>query len=270
MTRIFLFFALIFHITSFASETGFIFFGDAGTGSPTQYEVAKSMNKFCSHSKCDFVNLLGDNFYPSGVQNLNDRLWEQAFELPYALLNIPFYVLLGNHDYKGNVEAQIQYSKKSSKWHMPSRYYTFSKGPVDFFFLDTNQFNKAQRKWLSEALEASKNTWKIVCGHHPVYSYGGHGNSDELQEELLPIIEGKVDFYLAGHDHNKQVIEKKSSSITYIVSGAGSQTDPIKKSRPAIYTSDELGFGHFLISEDRAILTILDRNGNPDYAQTFN
>lgn len=252
-----------------ATETGFLFFGDAGTGSKEQFQVGKSMVDFCKTSKCDFVTLLGDNFYPSGVKHTKDPLWKSAFESPYADLNILFYAILGNHDYRGNIKAQLEYGKISNKWKMPNRYYSLSQGPVDFFFLDTNDFNSTQRDWLKKALSSSQNPWKIVCGHHPIYSYGGHGNSEELQKELLPLIEGKVDFYLAGHDHNKQVIKKNSSSITYIVSGAGSQSDPLEKSRKAIHASSELGFAHFLISDDKAILTILNKKGLPEYTQSF-
>ncbi len=260
---------LLLTVTSYATETGFLFFGDAGTGNKDQYRVAKSMTKFCENSTCDFVALLGDNFYPSGVSSVNDAQWKTAFELPYKDLGLIFYAALGNHDYKGNIEAQINYSKKSKIWKMPSSYYSFSKGDADFFVIDTNHFNKTQREWLEAEIENSTASWKIVYGHHPVYSYGSHGNSDELEEELLPIIEGNVDFYLSGHDHTKQVIEKKSSDITFIVSGAAGQTEPKKRSRTAIYNSSSLGFAHFLITKSKAILKIMDAKGDVDYSQTF-
>ena len=55
---------------------------------------------------------------------------------------------LGNHDYGtdtigvGNSIHQINYTKKSKsdgkKWIMDDYYYTFKKGNVEFFVLDTN------------------------------------------------------------------------------------------------------------------------------------
>ncbi|MBM4316877.1 MAG: hypothetical protein FJ116_05295 [Deltaproteobacteria bacterium] len=269
MKLFFLILLIILTSLGTGAETGFLFFGDTGTGSTNQMKVAQAMANFCEDVKCDFVASLGDNFYPSGVTDTRDPLWKTAFEIPYSPLNIPFFALLGNHDYQGNIEAQINYSKKSQQWKMPSQYYTYSKGPVDFFVLDTNKFNKSQREWLAESLDNSKKPWKVVCGHHPIYSFGEHGNSEELKEELLPIIEGKVNFYLSGHDHNKQVIQKKSSNITFIVSGAASQTSPLNKNRSMVFGSDKLGFAHFLISDKKATLMVLDRNGAAEYTQQF-
>ena len=43
---------------------------------------------------------------------------------------------------KNNSEIQVQYGilsqKQGKKWVMPSKYYTFTKGNIDFFVLDTN------------------------------------------------------------------------------------------------------------------------------------
>lgn len=37
-------------------------------------------------------------------------------------------MVAGNHDYEGNITAQLEYSKKSPRWFFPSLYYT--KGNV--------------------------------------------------------------------------------------------------------------------------------------------
>ena len=42
-------------------------------------------------------------------------------------LECDWYVALGNHDYKGEVQAEIAYSKISRRWNMPARYFAVTK-----------------------------------------------------------------------------------------------------------------------------------------------
>jgi tartrate-resistant acid phosphatase type 5 len=261
---------LLLGLNIYAGETGFLLFGDTGTGESPQYQVARGMEQFCKDQKCDFVTLLGDNFYPTGVNGVRDTQWQTAFEAPYQNLDMPFYVALGNHDYLGDVEAQIKYTEVSDKWYLPSRYYSFSRGDIDFFVVDTNDFDSTQQSWLKKALKKSKKPWKIAFGHHPIYSNGSHGGSQDLQENLLPLLEGQIDLYLCGHDHSRQVIEKKSSDITFIVSGAGAKGEPVRGSRKSLFDSDKLGFAHLLVTKSKAILKMLDQNGAVEYQYTLN
>ena len=59
----------------------------------------------------DFVLGVGDNFYPRGIDFLhgkNDKRFNQTFEDVFIgdeLKNMPFYLVAGNHDYEGDVEA---------------------------------------------------------------------------------------------------------------------------------------------------------------------
>ena len=74
-----------------------------------------------------FVVSTGDNFYEDGVASVTDPTWKASFEDVYSapsLLQVPWIVALGNHDYRGNVDAQIEYSKSSSRWRMPARSFT--------------------------------------------------------------------------------------------------------------------------------------------------
>ncbi|KAL9996749.1 putative Acid phosphatase [Helianthus debilis subsp. tardiflorus] len=38
------------------------------------------------------------------------------------------------------------------------------------------------------ALKESSAKWKVVVGHHTIYSAGVHGNTEELVDKLLPIL----------------------------------------------------------------------------------
>jgi len=73
-----------------------------------------------------FVISTGDNFYCCGVASVDDYQWISSFENVFRShsLQIPWYVALGNHDYQGNVQAEMIMEKKSQRWKMPKRYYT--------------------------------------------------------------------------------------------------------------------------------------------------
>src|SRR5574341_1365764 len=109
----------------------FIAMGDWGTGSPAQRQVAELMNAKAGRDSLHFVLLLGDNFYEKGVASVDDPQWQKKFERMYDLpfLNVPFFAALGNHDYKkaGSPDAQVEYSKRHTKWKMPARFYTFTR-----------------------------------------------------------------------------------------------------------------------------------------------
>ena len=103
---------------------------------------------------------------------------------------------------------------------MPAPYYTFTAGPVQFFALDTNEVSDAQLFWLKSELARSRAPWKLVYGHHPIYSAGVHADSQELIKRLLPILKGRVDVYLAGHDHDLQHL-KEDGGVHFFVAGGG-------------------------------------------------
>jgi tartrate-resistant acid phosphatase type 5 len=94
--------------------------GDWGSKTSLYYQ-----NKFCVHSRknIDFYVLLGDNFYPSGVENVMDRQWQEIYKDLFPT-SIPSFAILGNHDYILNPHAQILYSHIQPAWKMPYYYYS--------------------------------------------------------------------------------------------------------------------------------------------------
>lgn len=252
-----------------AKQVSFIFFGDSGMGEAVQQPVAQAIKKHCEKNfgACSFVLLLGDNFYPSGVLNVEDPKWTTHFVRPYGKLGLIFFPVLGNHDYEGNPQAQVDYSKKFESnharwiWRMPGRYYTFKKGDVEFFALDTNPFNERQKKWLIEKLRASTARWRVVYGHHPVFSSGAiHGDSPQLIQELFPILKHyKVDYYLAGHDHHLEW--RLKDGVHFVISGAAAGPRGAVKRRDNEVLSKELGFAHLRIGGNSAVLKFFDVNG---------
>ena len=84
---------------------------------------------------------------------------------------------------------------------------------------------KKQQKIMNEKINRSKADWKIVYGHHPWRSIGGHGDAEEDLEQFFTdlYVKSPFDLYMCGHDHNKQVIMMNimDNQIPLIVCGTG-------------------------------------------------
>ncbi len=253
---------------TFASprEPGFIFFGDWGQGNRAQKEVAAGIGRYCRGETCDFITALGDNFYPAGVASASDPQWQEKFHAVYDFLGLRFYAALGNHDYDGKPAAQIARSRLDKQWVLPTAYYEYSHGEVAFFVIDTNAFDSRQQRWLRQRLAASRSTWKIVYGHHPIYSTGHHGNTPALVRDLLPLLRGTVDFYLSGHDHDKESLQP-IDGVHFLVSGAAAETRPVAGGTHTLYKNANLGFAHFLLKNGTVRIRFLDKNGGVEWEQ---
>jgi tartrate-resistant acid phosphatase type 5 len=231
------------------SELTFLIFGDWGRGGEFhQRDVANQMGLVAAKRRCRFIVSVGDNFYEKGVQSASDPQWMSSFEDVYTAssLAVPWYAILGNHDYKGRPQAQLDYTKTHPNWKMPARYFSAvepisDKEKVEFFFIDTSPFvaeyhdkkdmrdeiisqdTSAQVRWLDQALSNSTVAWRIVIGHHPIFSGGSeHGDQPELIRDIKPLLEKhRVPAYFNGHDHDPQHIVRES--VEYFNTGAGSK-----------------------------------------------
>ncbi|KAG5395033.1 hypothetical protein IGI04_024996 [Brassica rapa subsp. trilocularis] len=88
----------------------FLVVGDWGRrGSYNQSQVARQMGKTGMNLNIDFVISTGDNFYDDGITSPYDCQFQDSFTNIYTApsLQKPWYNVLGNHDYRGNVDAQI-------------------------------------------------------------------------------------------------------------------------------------------------------------------
>jgi acid phosphatase len=272
------------------NRLNFLVLGDWGRkGRPDQQQVADQMGKTGSTLRPSFVISVGDNFYEAGVASLTDEHWAKSFENVYAApsLQVPWFVTLGNHDYVGNTEAQLEYGKQSKRWNMPSRYYakSFPVGEVkvDFFFLDTCPAIEAYRQpadthhpdltkhvleqdfapqlaWLDDSLAKSTAAWKLVVGHHPIYSGGIHGDQPELIAKLLPLLQKyKVPAYFCGHDHDMQHL--KADTVELFVSGGGSEHRPNLHTSHTEYGESVSGFMAVSLGAESMQVQIIDGTG---------
>lgn len=193
----------------------FAVIGDNGTGGTPQYDVARQMLRTHAAVPFEFVLMAGDNMY--GSQRPRDFV--DKFETPYGPLlrmGIPFYAVLGNHDDPEN--------RNYPHFNMGGqRYYTLVKGPVRFFFLDTNLMDPKQRDWFEGALRQSGEWWKIVVFHHPIYSDGDrHGSNVQLRVALEPMmVRYGVDVAFTGHEHIYERVTPQKGITHFIVGSSG-------------------------------------------------
>ncbi|MEQ9438491.1 MAG: tartrate-resistant acid phosphatase type 5 family protein [Cyclobacteriaceae bacterium] len=264
----------------------FCVIGDWGRrGQFRQKETATQLAKTAQKVLPDFVISTGDNFYDAGVESLDDPNWQESFEDIYdqESLQIPWYVVLGNHDYDGSVRAQIDYSLISQRWNLPARYYTLhqylDQEDVLLLFTDTSPFIQEyyeagkseimaqdkyrQLEWLENELAQSTAKWKIVIGHHPVFSSSPyHGNADELIDTFVPLFKRyHVDLYLSGHEHDLQ-LQKPLGTTYYLVSGAGSEMRDTGRNDITRFSSSNNGFALITLEDDSLSICFTDDTGN--------
>ena len=247
-----------------------------------QKPIAELMGNMAENVDIECVIAAGDVHHFEGVRSVNDPLWMTNYELIYSHpeLMIPWYAILGNHEYRGNTQAVIDYSAVSARWNVPDRYYTFAMEndgvTVRFVMVDTaplldkyredtekypdacKQNVNKQLAWIDSVLTDAKEDWVLVVGHHPIYAETGKDDSErlDLQKRLDSVLRKhkNVDMYLCGHIHNFQHIRKADSNIDYVVNTSGSLSRKVKPVDGTKFCSGETGFS--LISADKKELNL--------------
>ena len=199
---------------------------DTGSGNSRQKAVADQMAAVHQRKPVDLVLMAGDNIYPDG----DLKKVEATFLTPYRALlkaGVPFHAALGNHDIRtGNGDPQVAYPP----FGMGGRWYRLRRGPVEFFVIDTN-VNAAwqhQKPWLRKALAASTAPWKVVVGHHPLYSSGFYGDDPQAIARLTPLFrQYGVQLYINGHDHHYERSRLIDGTTYLIVGGGGASLRPV-------------------------------------------
>ncbi|KAG5059433.1 hypothetical protein JHK87_000462 [Glycine soja] len=233
--------------------------GDWGRkGTYNQSQVATQMGRVAAKLNIDFVISTGDNFYDDGLTGIDDPAFEISFSKIYTAKSLQkkWYSVLGNHDYRGDVEAQLNpiLRKIDPRW-ICQRSFIVDTEIAEFFFIDSTPFVDQyffkpkdhkydwrgvlpREKYLSKllkdleiALKDSTAKWKIVVGHHPIRSIGHHGDTKELIRQLLPILESNVRrirsvfWFIACQERvaacmTWELAESGDSFITSIINGA--------------------------------------------------
>ena len=289
-------------LKTYPGTISFLVAGDWGrNGEYHQKEVAEQMAKASATLDADFILSVGDNFYPNGVRSTQDPQWISSYEDIYTqhFLNRDWLVALGNHDYQGSIQAQIDYSKISRRWIMPSPYYSKKiniRGGKQILLvvMDTNPFIESyykkegdfatnlqqqdtatQRKWLVETLSdtSSAIAWRIVVGHHPLYSGGKrkeHTDTKSFANKFATLFDAyKVDAYLCGHEHDLQIIKQKGAYTTQFLSGAASEVRPSGNTIGTLFAVSQPGFMTFSVDAKTLHVQVVKSDGSLLYSTSI-
>jgi predicted phosphodiesterase len=156
---------------------------------------------------------------------------------------------------------------------------------------DAEEANQAE--WLEEALASSPARWKIVIGHHPIWSSAGskYRQAAMMRRLILPALCRHADLYLAGHEHTLEVFTddcrdvpgaKHRAPLPEVVSGAAGKQRPLNSNfaRFQLEAHPGLtglfaqgltwGFADVTLTRDAATIRILsipdDGSGTPSVA----
>lgn len=254
-----------------------------------QKPVAEMMGQMAGIVNPACVLAAGDIHHFNGIASLQDPLWMTNFEQIYSHpdLMIDWFPICGNHEYRGNTTAFLQYGQVSRRWMIPAKYYTRvfhgSDTSVRVVFLDTTPLIdkyrmdvdtypdackediQAQLAWLDSTLCYAHEDWVIVVGHHPIYAYTEKSVEErlDLQKRLSPILEryGNVSLYVCGHIHNFQHIRRPGDDIDYVVNSSSSLARPVQAEEGTVFCSPSEGFAVFSVDKKQLRMSLVNKSG---------
>jgi hypothetical protein len=239
-----------------AQSVHFAVIGDYGVDNANELAVANRVKL----SNPDFIVTAGDNNYFLGGSladwdRTQGKYYGQYIKYPagsssiYASNGVTqnnFYPALGNHDWDAGIDSYTDY------FELPGdeRYYSFTRGPVEVFVLDSDprepdgrSAGSAQYEWAHSGIQSSTAQWQIVVFHHPAWTYvTNHGPETAMR---WPFKDWGVDAVIAGHNHNLQRMDVNGLE-NFVVGSSGntlySITGPPQGAVGQFYNTTDFGF----------------------------
>lgn len=262
-----------------------------------QKPIAELMGTMAETVGPEAIIAAGDIHHFNGVQSTSDPLWMTNYELVYTHpeLMCPWYPLLGNHEYRGNTRAVLDYAQTSRRWAMPARYYSkvFSGKAcsvrivfidttplIDKYRKDTETYPDAHRQErdrqlarLDSTLTAAHEDWVVCVGHHPIYAQTSKADAErnDMQKYLLPVLRRhpNVSVYGCGHIHNFQHIKMPGDPINYWVNSAAALARPAKPTEGTQWCDSSTGFTVISADKDRLTLYAINKKGKIIHSLTM-
>lgn len=142
-----------------------------------------------------------------------------------------------------------------------------------------NELERGMAQWLESSLRESNARWKIVIGHHPLWSSGGSKFEEAamLRRLILPALCRYADAYFAGHDHSLEVHTDDCSTVgprrgtaplLQVVSGAAAKQRGVNRAfadwqarsypqhEPLFARGMTWGFVHVTLGRDSGEVTV--------------
>lgn len=254
-----------------------------------QKPIAELMGRMAETVGIECVVAAGDVHHFEGVRSTSDPLWMTNYELIYSHpeLMLPWHPILGNHEYRGNTQAVLDYAGVSARWEMPARYYTFTVEDNDVtvrvVMLDTTplidkyredtagypdacrQEVEPQLSWLDRVLTDAREDWVIVVGHHPIFAQTEKSEKERLdmQRRVDTVLRrhDNVAMYVCGHLHTFQHIRRQGTDIDYVVNSSASLSREVSPIEGTQFCSGATGFSLVAADKDRLCLYMLDKDG---------
>jgi hypothetical protein len=230
--------------------------GDVGEPGDRIDETGLAVARVAQAEPFDALLLTGDNVYPDGdPAGLADTVFGPFSDVLDEGTDL--LAVVGNHDAKG-VWADAQLAALG----MAGRHWVARYGDVVVVGLDSTDLGADQLAFLDDELGASTSRWRIVAIHHPPYSAGYQGSSEDVRDALAPILERHgVQLVISGHDHDYQR-SMPIGGVTYVVSGAGALT---RRTGEDDFTAVAYSWHHFVdvaIIGDRLVLRAVGQDGS--------
>ncbi len=258
--------------------SNFILIGDWGSPGDGLTAVSGQMAEVAEHLTLDFILTAGDNFYPDGVDSINDPYFSIYTEnFNQSSLQVPWYISVGNHDHHGSIQAQIDYSDLDERWNFPSAFYKLcmplnSYGDslgiivIDSQALKTDPSNMNQANWINSVAQNMDHQWKIMLGHHNLYSYGYHGESATMINLIEDVLyDNEIDIHFAGHEHDMQHL-RTAGYTDFVISGSAGKTRPTDSGPLSLFALSEYGFSFVRVSKYTLQYYFINQYGDVVYS----
>lgn len=276
---------ILIHDFSTEKNIRFVAVGRQGYPTPVSKTIAGSIGRVAREKRIQFVVLAGDNFYPKGVESTSDPQWQDKFERLYdsaSLQATPFYAVAGNHDHRGNTDAQLAYARDklgSRRWQMDELYYARDFGKVGdrvllrMVFLDTvtlKEEPEPQVEFLQQTMKAPGDpVWRVIVGHYPARSLARLKFSrSRILENLRPVLKKSgVDLYLSANDRFQQVLTYPDEPLHVSTNGGGTKREEgiVARNTATEFVADQKGFSVITVKAKQITVEMNNQDGETAY-----